>query len=211
MNNYFRDESTNNKYAMAMNQYVDTGSEPSFNAVRFDNAYTDVNVAPFTASLGPNVRPPSIVKFKDDGAGSTGSYLYAFDETKEQEVFFTIQLPHSYKEGSTIYPHVHFCLPTTPINPATQYVEWGLEYNFHNINDTYGNTVIISERTNGPPAYQHTIGSLPDIVGVGKKISSILTCRLFRKAGGYVGNALLLSFDLHIAQDTLGSRTVLVK
>lgn len=205
-NNFFGYNSLCSPYGQTLDQSVNRNSSPTFNLVNCEtpvlgNRWDDLNVAPFSASLGPSVRPPAIVKFKDNGAASTGVYLYAFDEKKEEELFFSVQLPHSYKEGSEIRPHVHF---TTPTQTATT-ITWGLEYNWHDVNSVIGNTSIISNPTACPVAFTHTIGSLGTISGVGKKISSILVCRLFRATGGYAGNALLLSVDFHIQKDTVGS------
>lgn len=206
MNKFFLNASPN-PYADSLDQSVSKFSSPVFTYPSCEtpllgDRWEDLNVAPFSTSLGPNVRPPSVVKFKDNGAGSTGSYLYGFDETKEQEVFFSVQLPHAWKEGSDLRPHVHF---TTPTQTATT-ITWGLEYTWQNIGSgAYGNTSILTNAVACPIAYTHTIGSLGTISGVGKKISSILICRLFRATGGYVGDALLLSVDFHIQLDTIGS------
>ena len=204
MNHYFK-EGALPIFAYEMDQNVNTLSNVSFNNVICEtpivDRYEDVVVNPFATSLGPNLRPPTLTKIMDDGAGSTGVYNWAFDEKKEEELFFNLQLPHSWKEGTPIMPHVHFCTPTQTATTIT----WGLEYMWKNINSVYGNTTIISQATNTPPAYQHTIGSIGTISGVGQKISSILMCRLFRAASGYVGNAYLLSVDFHINVSTIGS------
>jgi hypothetical protein len=163
--------------------------------------WDDFVVNPFATSLGPNVRPPDIVKMRDDGINSVGVYTYSFDDSKEQEVFFDVQLPHGWVEGSEIRPHVHF---TTLTQTATS-ITWGLEYTWSNIDEIFPNSTIITQATACPVAYTHTIGNLGTISGTGKKISSILNCRLFRVPGGYAGGVLLLSVDIHIMLNSIGS------
>lgn len=192
-------------YCDQPDQVVDYGASPTFETVYCEtpvfDRYEDVNVAPFAANAGPGINPPTIVKIKDDGAGSHGVYTYSFSQAVEQEVFFSVQLPHAYKEGSDIKPHVHF---TTATQTATT-VTWGLEYTWTNVNDFVVGTTTLSNSVATPPAYQHTICPLGTIAGAGKKISSILNCRLFRATGGYGGGALLLSADFHVRLDTIGS------
>jgi hypothetical protein len=57
---------------------------------------------------------------------------------------------------------------------------------------------------------KHYIAGFPSVDATGKKISSILMCRLFRNstnaADTYGGNAALLSFDIHYEIDAIGSR-----
>lgn len=208
LNNFLNDTS---KLALP-NQNVNTGSSPIFNRPTMEtpvlgDRWEDVNVAPFSTSLGPNVRPPDITKYRDNGLGSTGTYVYTFDDAREPEVFFTCQLPHSYKQGSDIKAHCHFSTPTQTATTIT----WGLEYTWVSIGAVAAPSVIISNATPCPPAYQHTIGSIGTISGAGKGISSILVCRLFRTPGGYAGSAALLSVDFHIQLDSIGSTTDISK
>ena len=192
-------------------QVVDYGSSPTFDKVYCDTPiverYEDVYISPFSTNIGPGVSPPTIVKVKDDGAGSTGVFRYAFSDTKEQELFFSIQLPSSWKEGTDIKPHVHFGTPGTSATTIT----WGLEYVWTNSGDTAGNTTIISNSVATPTAFKVEICEIGSISGVGKKIYSVLNGRLFRAAGGYADVAYLLSMSFHIQIDTLGSATETAK
>jgi len=139
-------------------------------------------------------------------------YALGFDSSSEEQIFFTIQLPHSYKEGSDIYPHIHW----VPFSDSSGSVMWQLEYCWENISGTYDSATTISAL--GPTneiEHQHIITSLPSIDGTGKTISSILMCRLFRDGGEtddtYPHDGCLLEFDIHFEKDTLGSRQELVK
>jgi hypothetical protein len=124
---------------------------------------------------------------------------------------FTAQLPHSYKEGTDIHPHIHWCRTTN--NAGT--VIWRLDYYWLNIDDlipalTQIDTGAIAA---GPAAWQHIETDFPMIVGAGKTISSMLMCRIWRDPGtdSYADDAGLLEIDFHIEVDSMGSRTEEVK
>jgi len=181
--------------------------------------WNDINVFPdATTRSGSN--SPTMTIFKTNGSGSQGVLLNAFSASTEQELYFTIQLPHSYLEGSTLYPHVHWTPFTTD---GTNYgVVWGLEYTIVNIGGTFGNTTIITGST--PIAAvtglgQHVITPLTAITSPVSpnefKISTVLVCRIFRKVADaadiYSGVAGLLGFDIHYESDMTGSRDQFTK
>ena len=163
---------------------------------------------------------------KDNGSSSRGVSTFTFQKVStgnEQEVFFSVQLPHNWREGSPIYPHVHWSPQTTGQNGA---VVWGLEYTWVNYNDTtplvFPNTIIItttSAAVNGTSdADKHLItpwATLTPIVGTQDKISSILMCRFYRKSGDaadtYNGDTAVLSVDFHYEINGIGSHSQYVK
>lgn len=142
---------------------------------------------------------------------SGGIYANGFDGgvTMEQ-VFFQIQIPHSYKQGTTIHPHVHWM----PSDANAGTVQWNLEYSWSNINGVFGAPVIITVvQAAAGAAWTHQFAEMPDISGVGKTISSMLVCRLYRNPNldTYASDAILLDFDIHYQIDTVGSRLELTK
>jgi hypothetical protein len=165
-------------------------------------------------------KDPGLSVFKTNGAGSIGVFLYWFDPTVEEELFFLVQMRHAWKEGSTIEPHVHWTPKTN--GAAGQKVSWGLEYTWANVGGDFGNTSIIYGNTtvqadSSLVAGRHYITPLPDIVATGKTLSSVLVCRIFRDAPGtggtdsYTDDAGLLFFDIHIEIDGLGSEEEFIK
>lgn len=155
---------------------------------------------------------PDWVQFQDDGSGSVGVYGLAFSNVTDEEVFFTVQMSHKYKQGTDIHPHVHWA----PSDADSGGVTWGLEYTWVNIGGTFGNTVIItSDDVTDTTALKHHYSDFPDITGTSKNISSILMCRLFRDISDandtYAHDAFLLEIDFHFEIDTIGSRQELVK
>ena len=146
-----------------------------------------------------------------------GLYLYSFNDASaasEKEVFFNIQLPHTWKEGSTISPHVHWINETA--GTAGHVVRWGLEYSKAVIGGTFSTTATTIYGTtivgggDITVANEHMITEIDDITMSGDTISTILICRLFRNSSNaadtYTGTAGLLSIDIHVEIDGMGSK-----
>ena len=176
---------------------------------------------PVTATKLGGLHDPGFAKFKDNGAGSTGVFLYWFDPDAEEELFFQTQMRHNWKEGSTIYPHVYWTPEATSDGtPANQAVKWGLEYTWANQAATFNNTSLIYGEVHDPAdadvvASKHYVNAINDttgIVGTGMTISSTLVGRIFRAATAaedtYEHDAGLLGINLHYEIDSLGSKTV---
>ena len=194
-------------------------------ATRFD----DLRIEPVARTTGTNA--PTFEKWYDDLAGtSRGVYLYSFDDAAanaEKEIFFTMQMPHTWKEGSTIHLHVHW---VGAVNDTTADPRWAVEYIWKDIGQVFGDSVIIySDGTHvdgsGSPdasvtANKHYITHLADIVpdATQNNLSSILIGRLFRNssdagdtynAGG--AKCGLLYIDAHIEIDSFGSESEYIK
>jgi len=205
-------------------------------AVRWNSTTREFTVADTTASTAfgniavplSNSKPgeagnqPAWGKLKDNGAGSRGVYAFSFAAGSEQEVFFTVELPHNWKEGTAINPLVHFA-PQTAAQSGN--IEWGIEYSWVNYDATsplaFPNTAIItaiSAPVDGTTNLnQHLVTPFASVIpnNTQNKIGSVLMCRFFRKGGDvsdtYNGNAAVLSVDFHYEIDGIGSRTEYVK
>lgn len=138
-----------------------------------------------------------------------GVYGLAFATNTDQEVFFTVQIPHSWKLGSDLDPHVHW----SPSSVDTGDVTWALEYTIADITGTFGNTVTITTTDAGDGTInKHQVTGFADIdmssyTDAGD-VSIILMCRLYRDVDNgddYADDAFLLEFDLHYEIDTMGS------
>lgn len=177
-------------------------------------AWDDIRV-PLSSIKRLGFTDPDWVQFQDDGSGSTGVYALAFDKDTDEEVFFDIQLPHNWKLGTDLHPHVHWA----PSNTNTGDVTWKLEYTIATPGAVFGNTVFLSGTQAGSgSALNHQAIDLSDIdmsayVNV-LDISIMLICRLFRDvsdADDYNADAFLLEIDFHYQIDTLGSNAELSK
>ncbi len=146
--------------------------------------WDDLRVEPNIKGTGTN--DPTFTKWFDNGAGSRGVFLYNFTDAttaSEKEVFFQVQLPHSWK-GTTIYPHVHWIPLAAGVG---QRPVWGLEYNWADIGQVFGNTTIAYTTGLVPNdanlvQYKHYISPFAGITPTTNQdeISAILMCRLFR-------------------------------
>lgn len=156
---------------------------------------------------------PDLVQFRDDNDGSTGVFSYAFDPGTEEEMYFAVQMPHSWA-GTPISPHVHWAVMVG----TTGTVGWGMEYTWAELSGTFGYTAFIAGNQNylgedTLTAYRHYLTSLPDITGTfgSGTISSMLVGRIFRDAGASLvadscpQDAVLLELDFHYEIDRLGS------
>ena len=123
---------------------------------------------------------------------------------------FTVQLPHGWKEGTTIYPHLHWC-PTTNVSPSDN-VGIGFEYTWASIGGAWGATTTVTRdvATGVNSAYKHIMNDFDDdgIDATGQTVSSVLVCRVFRQAAAaddYASGAFFLELDFHYQADTFGS------
>jgi hypothetical protein len=195
--------------------------------VRMDGSATvfdDINVYPDATTRGSS-NPPvwggvAGTAFKKNAPGtSQGVFLWMFSASSEEELYFTVQLPHSYKIGSALYPHVHWTTVTG--TPSGTNVVWGLEYTVVGFGGQFPTTTIMTGNSLnsvvGTPSGtgQHLITSLGTMAGTGLGISTVLVCRLFRATGDandtFANEVGLLGFDFHYEKDTQGSRQEFVK
>jgi hypothetical protein len=184
-------------------------------------------VVPFTSvKIRAETSPPDFAQFLNDGEDppSTGVYGYAFSASELQEVFFTIQMPHSWA-GTAIHPHIHWS-PATSGTTITGNVVWGMEYTWINYHPTTSlafpatdTLLAVSEEvTSNTKALHHLIAEFDSItptVDQQDGISSILVVRFFRNPDNsyddYGADAFALSFDIHYERNTVGSREEFVK
>lgn len=150
---------------------------------------------------------PALEVFKN------GVYLYTFtDESvagNEKQLFFTLQLPHSWKAGSVVEPHIHY----SPYTNTAGTVRFGLEYVWQSINGVYGATepIIYVDADKGSLAFAHKIKTFGNISGAGQTASSVIVGRVFRNSShgndNYADKVFIVSLDFHIEHDKLGDLT----
>ncbi len=148
--------------------------------------------------------------------------LYVFDGVNTlEQVFFTIQIPHRWKQGSTLYPHVHFSPTSTNTGDTNErVVRFGFEYTWANINGTFGATATLNLDSDpfvpNTSQWKHLIAkNATGIAGTGKTLSSMMVCRLFRNpaddADTYPQDVAFLQFDVHYEVDGFGSSLEYIK
>ena len=171
--------------------------------------WEDLRVPAQNTKLNPSKSEPAFESL----IGGLLAYKFDASNADDESVHFIAQMPHSYKEGSDIYPHLHWSPDTTNVGN----VYWSFEYTIANIDGTIGATTTddILPATDGT-ALKHQMDSFTKITGTGLTISHIIICRLTRKSTSeatdtFTGNACFLEFDFHYEQDTVGSRQELIK
>lgn len=173
--------------------------------------WDDLRVSLLTAKV-PASSAPDFSQVADDGAASIGVYGYHFADG--EYLFFTVQMPHGWKEGSVIYPHIHF-MTTSDVSPADNF-GIGLEYTWTEIDEDIAATtsaieIDISTGINSNGMHQAANLSASGIDGSGKRLSSIMLCRLYRQAAAadnYAADVIITDFDIHFEIDTHGSRSI---
>ena len=177
-----------------------------------DTVFTDLFISTglfkFAGSADPTWR-----SWQPSGTGVAYRVL-KFD--KNDEIFFSCQLPHMYKEGTDLRAHVHW----TPCDRGNEedgsYVGWKLDYSWANINgDPFpaSATIDMSDTCSGVDDYHEVSAGATHLDGTGKKISSMIMCRLYRSDTGaddtWSGTTsqapACLQFDFHFEVDTMGS------
>lgn len=156
------------------------------------------------------INPPGAASDPDRDADDA---CFLFDGGGTEILFFQLQLPHAWQEGTLLSPHVHWTKTTS----AAGTVLWRMNYQWAALGNVFGAwsddsdaTLIISD---GDTANQHALSAFADISGSGVGLSSMLKIKLSRVGGSdtYAADAKLLEFDVHIQKDTTGSRAEYAK
>lgn len=179
--------------------------------------WEDIRIVPGAFQF-PGVADPTLQSWQPGGAGATYK-VYKF--LINDEVHFTCQIPHNYKEGSDLKPHLHW----TPCDRGNEEngntVGWKIDYSWANTDAAFVSsaTIDLSDACSGIDD-QHELTDSGTITGTNKTISSVLQIRLYRSDTGaddiWVGataalSPAILEFDLHYEVDSLGSDLELVK
>lgn len=200
------------------NTYIEADGSLSYEGAA--TRWEDLTIPVTSTKVGSAIYEPTFEQ-QATGGGGRGVYIYYFaGGSTEQELFFTVQIPHGRKYTTNIFPHVHWA-PESDLGTAD--VVWGLEYNWANLGEELGNTQIIYgsskvDLIGGPAtADKHLLTALGTggINGSEKILSSMLICRIFRATShaddNYTGKAGLLQIDFHIEYDADGSRELYIK
>jgi hypothetical protein len=194
--------------------YLEIEDDGTIHMIGDATVWDDFVVELSTAKVPP-ANAPNWAQVTDDGSGSTGVFAWHF--ANGEYLSFHIQMPHSWKEGSRIYPHIHFeC--TTDVDPAEKF-DIDFEYFWVDVGkDRPANTILANRMcdTGVDTDTKHQVADVPElgIDGTGHTISSILICRLERIAAAsndYGGQVIIYDMDVHFEKDTIGSREIWTK
>lgn len=151
-----------------------------------------------------------------DISRSTG--LLLFSGTANNVIAGIAQMPHSWKEGSPVYPHIHVRFPTA----ATANTRWSIAYDvanpdglFTNDSGTYTalSTVTVPNANN---TKRHVRGQFGLLDMTGMRISACIVWRLTRLASSDAADndtsdCEFMELDFHYQMDSGGSVTQAAK
>lgn len=166
-----------------------------------DTVWTDVTV-PLTGTTAPATNPAVLTNV--DGSGI---FVYGFQNgATANNLQFTIQLPHGYKAGTNIKPHLHLA----PIDNAGGNANIGVTYKISNDGSAMEATVTDYQVVVLPSTtLAQDVLVFDDIAGTNLIESSIIIGTLTRTPGAgddnYANTVLALSFDVHYEVEKLGS------
>jgi len=168
-----------------------------------DTVWDDLRVPMQNTLINPANSEPNFEEWID------GIYAYHFDPGNDDDwsLHFAVQLPHSYKVGTNLRPHLHWA----PKTDNTGNVVWEIEYVAAPRNGTFPASASNSTITVAADGVvnKHQIAEFDEISGTGFGISTMLLCRLTRLgddgADTFTGDAVVLEFDLHFEIDGFGS------
>lgn len=133
----------------------------------------------------------------------SGYHTFTVDSTGVNRVimYFTVQLPHIWKEGTTLHPHVHYKHTTTQGTPT-----FVVKYRWANIGSVFGAySWVRLSTTTGTTANTHQLLEGGDISGTGKTRSSILMIELYLRSSTGNNTCDAYQFDIHIEKNRLGT------
>lgn len=127
----------------------------------------------------------------------------------QDTIFVQFQLPHTYKQGSSIHCHIHGFTDTTSTNNITL----EMNYTWYNINELVTTSYIITKNfTPSGTAYNETIFNFGEINKTNAMISSTFKTKITRINGDPNNDRMYIDFfDCHYLQDSLGSRQEYIK
>lgn len=178
-------------------------------------------VLPSLSMKVPATAGPDFAQFMDDGDSSIGVFLPWYDKAADEMAYSVCETGHSWVEGGTIYPHIHWT-PKSNDEVGGKLVSWGLEYSWATEEAVFPNSTIVYNNNRTPEgnlvAGTHCTSEFAGIELTDGKICSALIIRVFRNAtaaGGqtddYDDDAGLINLCLHFQRDTVGSRAVHTK
>lgn len=140
-----------------------------------------------------------------------------FANSSASEEYLPIwQFPHAWRVGSDVNAHIHLYIPDDVVGGN---IVFTMTYTWNNMETVTPDTEhVVTGLINRPPNAginpNARMSFTPNLSGAGKEISSIIVSKIARVQGGadtFGGTCWLLSSDIHIQKDSLGSREVAVK
>ena len=176
--------------------------------------WDDCRVVPGSFDF-PGNADPNLASWQPGGSGATFK-LYEFAPVDEVTIF--VQLPHNYKEGTSLFCHVHWTPGLRGTAEDTKTVAWKADITKAGVDAAFAAsaTYDMTDTCDGTN-HKHLMTPEAEISGSGLIVSSMLVGRLYRDAGdswatNTAGNLpMILEFDIHYQIDDCGSAERLTK
>jgi hypothetical protein len=147
-----------------------------------------------------------------DPARSAVTGLLEFSGTADNVITGCWQMPHGWKAGSLVRPHMHIRFTTSSVTNS----RWKFEYDVADVDGTFANvygtftTLDTVTAANPQSTTKAAIVSFGDLSMTGKKGSSLIHFKISRLAASdaadtYTGLCILYSMDLHYQVASAGS------
>lgn len=172
----------------------------------FDDAvvWDDVNASAAVLALAASGNPGK-VEFKASTGADTGITTYGI--ALSEKLSGSFEIPHKYKEASTLYPHVHFQIIDAPT--GTDKVKLKLTYNFIRGGVALAVPSVVYMEADVTTQYALYTSEFTAISGSGIQMGDQFLFTIERVAASadeFAGEVLLATFGLHYQIDTLGSK-----
>lgn len=140
---------------------------------------------------------------------SGGLKGYSFPGDAAKSLYFTVNIPANFKEGSDITPRIRWM----PATANAGNVVWSIEYSWANIDGTHSAIAPLNVTCAAPAtAWKNTANSTTAITSAPNTIYSQLICRVFRDAASasdtYADGAILLGVEFQYESDSFGADTI---
>ena len=142
-----------------------------------------------------------------DWSTNYGGFL--FDDVVDEDLLIIVNIPHQWKYGTDIYPHIHWM----PMNTNTGNVKWTLEYRWTKEGEAESSswTALTAKIVAAGGTVRELYNTKFDsISGSGFTSHSVLTFRLIREASDTTNDTfntdvLLKGFGIYLQIDGFGS------
>jgi hypothetical protein len=168
--------------------------------IGFDTGWDDIT-ADLSAGKAVGANAPTWATLRD------GISAYEFSKTIMNEIWITFHIKHDYKEGTNVYPHIHW---TTNSTTATGTVRWGFEYTVAKGHDQAAfpasTTVYVEYTFSANKQYQHFISEVTDAQAFDAfEADTLVLMRIFRDAAHandtFDDTVFGLTADIHFQGD----------
>jgi hypothetical protein len=195
---------------------VDCGTQKTIELQ--ETVWDDLRIVPGAFKFA-GTSDPSLQDWQPGGSGAT---LKIYKFAKDDQAFFSCQMPHTYKLGTNLMAHVHWTPADRGNEENGKYVGWKIDCTFVDIHGTFPSTTTLdlSSVCSGIDDY-HELTPSVSLDGSGiTGVSAMIMGRIYRSDTGtddtWVGTSNaqspgLLELDFHYQIDTLGSRQEKVK